>query len=276
MDRNGPPDLEAARPPWTARAAGRLQQWIGGAHALSLTLLDAAVPPLLGEEGLRALLAMDYERLARYTSDAHDTVGLFPWELETLDRLLAPGRRVAVVAAGGGREVIGLLGRGMAVDAWECSARLREAGNALLARQGFASRIVGVAPDEFPPVERGRRYDLCVVGWGAYGHIFPAPRRISFLRACRNAVQAPVLISWVAHASSGPRHERLKRAVRRLVGSLPLAGKRVDDDLVLNEKLVYEALTPEKVAREAEAAGFSADVRPGTSLDAPRALLTPC
>jgi hypothetical protein len=271
-----PPD----RPPATgsaraATAAWYLQQSIGRAHALALSLLDAVVPALIGEDGLRELLELEYERSAPYAGDRYNAAGLFDWETAVVDAVVPARGRVAIVAAGAGREAIGLLRRGAAVDAWECSARLRQAGNAFLARHQTDTRILGVAPDAFPALPPGRRYDLCIVGWGAYGHIFPAPRRIAFLRACRERTAAPVLISWVPHVSLGPRHERLKRAVRGGLARLPLVGHRVDDDLVLGGGLVYEAMTPDKVGREAALAGFSADVRPEGRADAPHALLAP-
>src|SRR4051812_47377431 len=90
----------------TVAASGHLPGWPGQAlrGALNGLLLGT-----LSEDRLRALDERYYSGEDVYRTEEWNEIGLSAWERALVERELAPGGRVVVVACGGGREVPGLL-----------------------------------------------------------------------------------------------------------------------------------------------------------------------
>jgi 2-polyprenyl-3-methyl-5-hydroxy-6-metoxy-1,4-benzoquinol methylase len=137
-----------------------------------------------------------YARSGRHADHAHARGGLFAWEAAALDAWFSDRRRVIVAAAGGGREVVPLVRRGHAVEAFDCAPDVVEACREFLAAEGV-SASVHLAPPGAVPGGLGT-FDAAIVGWGAYMHVPGRDRRIRFLRSLAAHLQpgAPVLLSY--------------------------------------------------------------------------------
>ena len=143
------------------------------------------IPPLLGYDRLHKFNTLAYKYESLYLSENYNIKGLWDWELEAIGEYLAPAKRFLVLAAGAGREVIALTSKGIAVDAWECNENLCTYGNALLDKNKFSCRISPMEHNLFPDIPIGNIYDFCIIGWGAYCHIFPREYRIQLLAQCK-------------------------------------------------------------------------------------------
>jgi hypothetical protein len=188
-----------------------------------------------------------------YTSPAYNRRGLHPWERTAVDAYFPSSGVVGVVAAGGGREVLGLLQLGRQVEAWECQPHLVDAANALLRAEGFAPCVSVARRDEVP--EGSERFAAYVVGWAAYSLVRGRAARLAFLRDVRDHVVdgAPVLVSFLGRRG-GDAAFRATAAVaaglRRSSGRPPV---EVGDDLQPN--FVHQ-FTASEVEDEFSAAGF--------------------
>jgi hypothetical protein len=233
-----------------ARASGRIVDLICKTIEM---LYDGVLPPILGYRRLQALTSLSYDRGGLYTTQTHNSSGLYAWEREAIGVLLSPRKRCMVLAAGGGRETIALLREGLEVDAWECSPRLREFGNSLLEKEGLRCRIEPMVPDRFPEITNGRSYDLCIVGWSAYCHILRRESRIDLLKSIGGVVNGPILLSFVGKS----KVTRGKRMLRRIAGFWPWAAAGISHSLVLKPGIVCVGFDEEDVALEAREAGLS-------------------
>jgi hypothetical protein len=193
----------------------------------------------------RALLARideGYFRRARETVDGtpftyvdedYNLGGLFDWEQHAVQHHFpAPPARVVVTGAGAGREVLALLRLGYDAVGYEPSPVLRDAGDALLERQGYAGRLHLSERDAFPP-DAGR-CDAVMVGWGAYLLVPGRERRVRFLRAIRDAlpVGGPVLCSFFVQTSQRRYYTTIAsvaNAIRRIRRAEPV---EVGDGLI--------------------------------------------
>ena len=202
-----------------------------------------------------ALAAVDEAMYAGggYLGDEHNLRGLFPWEETALDEWFAGRRRLLLVGAGGGRELVALAARGLSVDAYECNPALVAAGNDLLERRGVDARIALLPRDEAPG--GGGPYDGGLVGWSAYMLMPGRERRIRFLRGMHDRLQpgAPLLLSFWTRMEGAPRPPRVVRVantVRRMLGR-----PRVDlgDDLAPN---YLHSFTEAEVRAEMTEGGF--------------------
>jgi hypothetical protein len=190
---------------------------------------DAVLSGLaLGLAGRRALYALDALRYGvsrEYRSEAHNLRGLMPWEEDALDSHFGACRRLVVLGAGGGREVLALTRRGHEAEGFECNPRLVSAANRLLARQRVGTRVHHLPRDAAPTVEM--RYDGAVVGWSAYTLIMGRAARTEVLRGLRRLlpVGAPLLASFFTRDEHDPRSGtvyRVASAVRRLTRRPPV------------------------------------------------------
>lgn len=161
----------------------------------SRALLNGAWLGVLSEERLDALDEHYYSGDAVYVTDAWNERGLFPWEEAVAAQHFPAGGRVAVVAAGGGREVLGLLRAGFDATGWESHPALAAYGAGLLARHGHPDRLHRVPRDTFPPAARA---EAAIVGWGALSLIRGASRRAALLRGAARTLPsgAPLLVSF--------------------------------------------------------------------------------
>ncbi|HEU4455376.1 MAG TPA: class I SAM-dependent methyltransferase [Longimicrobium sp.] len=161
-----------------------------------------------------------------YSGDAHNLSGLFDWEQPVIERFFAPGGRLLVMGAGGGREVVALARMGYRVDGCEPHPGLVDYATRLLEREGVDATMSVVPRDTVPRAET--RYDGIVVGWGTYMLVQGRARRIALLRELRALAVpgAPVLLSFFYRDAGSPfRHDliaRLGSALRRRRGLEPV------------------------------------------------------
>ena len=220
-------------------------------------LYQGIIPPLLGYERLHKFNTLTYKYESIYLSENHNMKGLWDWELEAIGEYLSPENRFLVLAAGAGREVIALLSKGIAVDAWECNDNLITYGNALLEKNKFNCRISSVDPNMFPSIANGKIYNFCIIGWGAYCHIFPREYRIQLLAQCKNAVHGPVLISYVPVYCREGKSKKIWSLARKLALLMPCSFKDVHMDINIYSNGVYEGIDEQKVKTEAAEAGYT-------------------
>jgi hypothetical protein len=189
-----------------------------------------------------------------YTSPEYNKRGLFEWERKAIEDNFTPGGSIALMAAGGGREVLALRKMSFQVDAWECQPDLIAAANALLAAEGFEPSVTH-APRSTVPVGT-RMYDGLIIGWGSYMLVQGRPRRVALLREfrARVAVGAPILVSFYTRRS-GDAYVRLVARVANL-GRLLLGRERVQVGDLLEPNYVHR-FTEDEIASELADAGFA-------------------
>ena len=154
----------------------------------------------LGAAGNALLDRIDdafYRADGLYCDPAYNRSGLLAWEADAVDRWFEGRSRLAVTGAGGGREVLALVGDGREPVGFECNPLLRDAANALLAEEGTAARVHPVARHQWPAEPPGS-YDGVIVGWGSFMLTPGRARRVEFLRGARAATAegCPVLVSF--------------------------------------------------------------------------------
>lgn len=163
-----------------------------GVHALHqglwLGLLDG---PMLQDATERY-----YSANRRYAGPYHNKAGFLGWEGALIDRYFGGCRTILVGAAGGGREVIALVRRGIAVDAFDCSPTLVARAERVLAEEGLAARMQLAPPDALP--DGLGTYDGVILGWGAYSHVPGREARVRLLRALASHLRpaGPLLFSF--------------------------------------------------------------------------------
>lgn len=219
-------------------------------------LLQAAYEGLwlgmLGRADLHRLDERFYDRNASYHGDAHNLRGLFPWEAEALE-LFGGRRRLLVMAAGGGREVLALARQGYEVDGYECNRALVDFAGEFLPRQGCAAAVRHLPRDEVPAA--GAPFDGIILGWSAYMLIPGSAHRIDLLRRLRAQVTpgAPILLSFWTRGGDGARF-RVSAAVANAL-RLPLHRERVEPGDALQPNFVHY-FTPAEIAAELREAGW--------------------
>jgi hypothetical protein len=169
--------------------------------------------------------------------------GLSVWEKELLEASpCPPPGRVALMAAGGGREMVALNQRGYSVTAFEPSPALRRAAENLASELSGATvhdasyaDLVAFAEGKASTVlERlDLSADLVWLGWGSFTHLTEPSEQLAVLRAIRHIwPAAPVALSFFL---LGPNFEnpaapsvRVRSALRatfqKLGGAVPPAG----------------------------------------------------
>ncbi len=189
------------------------------------------------EPRARSGLTFDaYTRSRGYVDGGeHFVQGLFAWELALLndDRVPHSGR-VLLGAAGGGRELHGLIQRGYEVFAFEPVAPLLKSAravaggsNAVLVQasyQDLVSRALG-KPGALDSLNG--HIDLCLLGWGSISHLTEPNAALETFRALRAiAPEAPVIVSFILLRTGTPDVKggarKLRRGLRRI---LEAAGK---------------------------------------------------
>jgi hypothetical protein len=186
-----------------------------------------------------------------YTSAEYNKRGLWSWERKAIESHFPPGGTIALMAAGGGREVLALQRMSFRVEAWECQPQFITAANALLTTEGLEPSVSYAPRSSVPPGPP--TFDGVVIGWGSYMHIAGRDRRIALLRALRGRMHegSPVLLSfYTRHA--GDSYLRLAAWIGNLI-RLMLGRERV---------LVGDLLEPNYVHRFTEAE-IAAELRDG-------------
>jgi SAM-dependent methyltransferase len=215
---------------------------------------------LLDGPALQAATARYYATPGRYTGAYHNEAGFLGWEGALIERHFGACRTVLVGAAGGGREVVALSRRGVAVDAFDCSPTLVAAAQRVLAAQGLSASIRLAPPDGVP--DGLGTYDGVILGWGAYSHVVGRPARVELLRALAARLRpgGPLLFSFQTRpgAPAAQRSFQWIRATARAVRAI----RRSDAPLELGDTLpAYFAhkFTQPEIEAEAAAAGLAVE-----------------
>lgn len=192
-------------------------------------------------------------RAFSYSDREHNLAGLYRWEIAAIEANFAPGSRVVVTGAGGGREVIALVQHGFDAVGYEPNRTLVAAGSALLTELGHGERLRACDRDAFP--QTAAPCDGIIVGWGSYSLIAGRARRIAFLRAARRALpaEAPMLCSFLMRRRL-TRYYTIVAGTARLVRGLRRAERPELGDTV--HKNFIHFFTREEIEVELRAAGF--------------------
>lgn len=213
----------------------RFYLWQGRRWGTLVRALDGAYTGLwlgvLSREHLEAVDELHYHGSSTYNGETHNARGLMEWEEAAIGEFFGGRTRLAVLGAGGGREVLALERRGFQVDGFECNPKLVEFAGGFLPRQG-ATASVRLLPRDATPSEGG--YDGVIMGWGSYMLTPGRARRIGLLRRLRALVPegAPLLVSFFSQPEVLIRLKmeyRVARVVRRLLRREP---PEFGDDLV--------------------------------------------
>lgn len=188
-----------------------------------------------------------------YREKQYNRSGLFGWEKGCLERYFSGRRRILVIGAGGGREVIALFKYGYDVDGYECNPSLVKFANELLMEENLPACIHLIDRDRAPTPQK--QYDGVIIGWGAYMLIQGRQRRIAFLRQLRENVisDSPMLISFF-HRRKNSLHFRLIPAVGNIFRWF--SGR---ENIELGDDMVPEYVhyfTEQEIASEVRQAGF--------------------
>jgi hypothetical protein len=188
-----------------------------------------------------------------YLDDAYQRLGLWGWERDAIERYFRAPARVAVLAAGGGREVLALRKLGFDADGWECQSDFVASANHILVEDGFPPSVSEAPRDSCPAGEAS--YSGAIVGWGAYTMIQGRRRRVALLEALRARVTdgAPVLLSFFPRTEGDGRFALAARAAnvgRRLLRREPA---EVGDYLEPN---YVHYFTEEEIRSELQEGGF--------------------
>ncbi len=209
---------------------------------------------LLDREALHEVAMRQYLVWGEYRDPEYNRSGLYPWEERVVERFFPDCRSILLTAAGGGREVLALLARGFAVEAYECSPGLVEAGNRLLEEGGRPAAIALAPPDRVPAA--AGRHDGAIVGWGAYMHVPRREARVALLRelAARLPARGPILLSFYTRPRDTPAYRTIA-AVANLVRRLRFDPDRVEPGDTLAKTFDHH-FTEAELRAELEAAGL--------------------
>lgn len=223
--------------PWWVKAVVASDRALSEGLALRAAVRDAALLHLLDADARAAVTAWLYATQTTYLpGGAAFSRGLFDWEREALGHLqLAPGARVLVGGAGGGRELAALADLGFTAVGFDPSPGLVAGAQARL--PVGASLVQGDYAALCDAVEgRGGLlagtlsagpWDAVVCGWGSLSHLPDAVSRRRLLAALAR-VAPRVLVSTVLPPRHRGRAGRVYGAVGVALDALG-AGGRPDD-----------------------------------------------
>ena len=171
-------------------------------HGGSQALFEGFWMGLLPESAYDVISEESYGEGTQYTNPAHLDLGFHFWEDLAVRTYFAPGSKVLVAAAGGGRELIALERTGFRAAGFECSNAMVSAGKRALADRGMAATLVWSPPCVAPP--SAQTFDALIVGWNGYCYISPRARRIEFLKSLVAQLRSgsPVLVSTAIRSRS--------------------------------------------------------------------------
>jgi hypothetical protein len=237
------------------------QSWFEKALAVVRACFVGLWLGVLTRERLHAIDEEYYTRSKRkrgkeynYHSEEYNRGGLSSWEKAVLARYFEGSRRLLVIGAGGGREVLALQQLGYHVEGFECHPDLVIAANELLQAEGYDSAVHLVPRDKCPNI--GATYDGIIIGWGAYMLIQGKKRRIAFLQQLRSQTQTgcPILLSFFYRVGT-PRSFKISVLVANVIrGGLRAEPAEVGDWLAPN---YVHYFTQDEVTSELSEGGFS-------------------
>lgn len=209
---------------------------------------------LLSEEVLAAVDQAVYDTRRSYRDRDHNQRGLFPWEEEAMRLYFGGCKRIMVLAAGGGREVIALRRRGIEAEGWECNDRLLTSGRKLLSDLGMPPVLHpmrrNVAPEGTGP------WDGVILGWSMYMLVPGRQRRVQLLSDLRSRLPSggPILLSFFTRADPERRALRVQRIAAHLRHAIGRPPPELGDDIAPN---YIHRFARDEVAGELEEAGYS-------------------
>jgi len=212
----------------------------------------------LGVLPRRRVWALDdhyYRSEPRYRDPDHNLGGLADWERYAVERYFSGCRRLAVTAAGGGREVLALTEMGFEVVAEECNPALVGLANRLLAEAGIDAEV-RLGPRDACGLVGESLVDGVIVGWGAYTHIQGRATRRDYLRQLRGLVRdrGPILLSFFHRPARAPMMA-IVRAVAAPVRAVLGGGGSVELGDVLDPHFQHY-FNEAELAGELRSAGF--------------------
>ena len=210
---------------------------------------------LLPESVYDAISEQSYGDGESYTNEKHIDSGFHFWEELAIRKYFAPGGRVLVGSAGGGRELIALSRAGFEPTGFECSLAMVEAGKRALAERNIAATLNWAPPSV--ALKTGNIYDGVIVGWNGYCYISPRARRIRFLKDLREQMKpnAPILVSGAMRVPQGRLLQwtpRVANLVRRVTFRAPVF--EPGDSFSTRPKMHF---TRRQLRSELEEAGFT-------------------
>lgn len=222
-------------------------------HSLLRACVNGIWLGLLRREELLEVSRTYYSQHDKYGNDRYNQSGLWNWEARLIDCYFSGRRRLLVMGAGGGRELLALARHGFEVDGVECNPSLVRSAKVLLATEGVRSTVRIAPPDTCPPI--GTIYDGLVIGWGAYMLVQGRQRREALLVSLRQqcAPSAPLLLSFFTRPANAQRYRVIAgtaNILRRFTGGEPV---ELGDDL---EPEYVHYFTRDEIAEELWATGF--------------------
>jgi hypothetical protein len=224
---------------------GSIRAVRGAFEGIWLGLLDARKIALIDEEY--------FHRQRMYLTESYNRQGLWHWERQAIDTFFGSASKVAVTAAGAGREVLALLDLGHDAIGFECNDKLAEFGNDLTIASDHGLRIHESERDVWPKLAVG--FDAAIVGWGSYMHIAGRRSRVAFLTEARAALPdgAPILLSFFVRRGTSIRF-RVVVAVGNLLRRL--RGRELLEPGDSLSPLFAHSFTRDEIVSELDDAGF--------------------
>ena len=196
------------------------------AQAVGLGLLD-------GDELVR-LTIRRFDKSSNYSDPVYVTsAGLWGWEREAIRLYFPSTGRIVIGAAGSGREMIALHRAGYTVEGFECSRKLVEAGQRILADSNCRGGLRWAAPGEIG--EHAGPFDAAIMGWSGYMYIPNRAQRVKLLLDFRELLRpgAPLLVSFQTREHFERRMNMSARGanwIRKIRGApLVMVGDRLDN-----------------------------------------------
>lgn len=188
-----------------------------------------------------------------YTRTEYNKRGLFEWEQRAIETHFPAGGSVALMGAGGGREVLALRRLAFRVEAWECQPEFVSTANDLLVAEGFEPSVTYAPRNTIPAGTE--IFDGLVIGWGTYTLIPGRARRIDLLGELRTKVEtgSPILLSFFTRRP-GDAQFPIVAAVGNLARRL-LRRERLEVGDSLDPNFVHHFVESE-VESELAAGGF--------------------
>lgn len=212
---------------------------------------------IFSKETLHLLDKYYYDSQAMYFNREYNLRGFWAWEKKALDAYFIQCKSIAVIGAGGGREVLALSKLGFEVDGFECHPQLVELANELIKKEELTANVYLVERDDCP--NYGKSYDGIIVGWAAYMLIQGRQKRIEFLKQLRTLAKekSPVLISFFCHSKARRYFKILYKVGNLMRWILRRELLELGDDLAPE---YVHFFTKEDIATELQAAGFTLEM----------------
>ncbi len=214
---------------------GRMTQWCSQLLRAWGRLMTGCWLGVLDRKTLQRIDQFYYEERSMYADPDYNRSGLMDWEQQAVQTHFQKCKRLLLIGAGGGREVLALHRLGYEVDAYECHPKLLAAAQRLCQEEGTVATVRFAPRDQ--AIASNVTYDGAVIGWGAYTLIQGRARRTALLSAVRQqlADDAPLLVSFFMRSEN----DRSYRFITRTANTIRQMLRRPDcielgDDLVYN------------------------------------------